>query len=286
MLGNELVTVRNGEVFTNSLIIANGTGNEHHSVTKNLRNYEADFLEFGEIGTNQKIEFMDLKSINSKRGRPTKIYQLNEQQATLLVTYLGNTKIVRDFKKELVKQFYQMRMLLQQGGALAPAGQYAALEARISKLEALQAPPPTPEEKHPSLVVSFFRAIQDAISDGGGWYIAQRKVPREYIEQPGKELLGTYDGMYLYLRSLSAYGIYKQVTRRPIEKNSLYALLVDSEYMEPTDRSSRKRVKSWSTQMVSMYGVRQFCMVLDRDKIRGLLVIPRMRSVRSFMAGY
>jgi hypothetical protein len=34
---------------------------------------------------------------------------LNEQQATLLITYLKNTSFVRRFKKELVRQFYAMR---------------------------------------------------------------------------------------------------------------------------------------------------------------------------------
>lgn len=36
-------------------------------------------------------------------------YILNEQQATLLITYLRNTKPVRAFKKELVKAFFEMR---------------------------------------------------------------------------------------------------------------------------------------------------------------------------------
>ena len=38
-----------------------------------------------------------------------KIYRLNEQQATLLITYLKNTEPVRAFKKALVKAFFEMR---------------------------------------------------------------------------------------------------------------------------------------------------------------------------------
>ncbi|WP_338064621.1 Rha family transcriptional regulator [Enterococcus villorum] len=45
----------------------------------------------------------------SKGGRPKKVYHLNEQQATLLITFLDNTKPVKEFKKELVHQFYTMR---------------------------------------------------------------------------------------------------------------------------------------------------------------------------------
>ena len=38
-----------------------------------------------------------------------KIYHLNEQQATLLITFLDNTPQVELFKVALVKQFYEMR---------------------------------------------------------------------------------------------------------------------------------------------------------------------------------
>ena len=38
-----------------------------------------------------------------------KIYRLNEQQATLLITYLKNTEPVRKFKMNLVKAFFEMR---------------------------------------------------------------------------------------------------------------------------------------------------------------------------------
>ena len=105
---NELVILKNNDVFTDSLIIAKGTDNEHNSITRLIRNFEDDFKDFG------KILFLDLKSRNKieTRGRKQKIYILNEQQATLLMTYLKNTEVVRKFKKELVKQFYQMRQLL------------------------------------------------------------------------------------------------------------------------------------------------------------------------------
>jgi len=103
---NDLVTVKRNDVFTDSLVIAQGTGVEHESVVAHLKKYSKDFEEFG------GVEFTDFKS--GKRGRPTRVYQLNEEQATLLVTYLGNTKAVRDFKRELVKQFYKMRNILLQ----------------------------------------------------------------------------------------------------------------------------------------------------------------------------
>ena len=101
---NELILLKNNDVFTTSLVIAEGTGNQHKSVVALVKKHMEYFRKFG------SIEFSDLKSL--KRGRPTKVYYLNEQQATLLMTFLDNSEIVIEFKVELVKQFYQMRQIL------------------------------------------------------------------------------------------------------------------------------------------------------------------------------
>lgn len=99
----ELVEVRENDVFTNSKVIAEGTGNKHHSITAIVQKYETDFMEFGKV----RFEMEPLPS-----GQKEKIYLLNEEQATLLMTYLRNNEIVRKFKKELVRQFYAMRKFL------------------------------------------------------------------------------------------------------------------------------------------------------------------------------
>lgn len=98
---NSLVSLKGNDVFTDSLVIANGTKNEHESVAALIKKYTTDFEDFG------RVDFTDLKS--GKRGRPTRVYQLNEGQATLLITYLDNNIIVRDFKKKLVQQFLTLR---------------------------------------------------------------------------------------------------------------------------------------------------------------------------------
>lgn len=100
----QLVTLCGNNAFTDSMVIANGTGNQHESVVTLIKKYQTDFEDFG------NIEFSDLKS--GKRGRPTKLAKLNEEQATLLMTYLDNTEVVRKFKKELVRQFYAMRRFI------------------------------------------------------------------------------------------------------------------------------------------------------------------------------
>ena len=103
---NELVYLKKDDVFTDSLVIANGTDNQHKSVVAIIKKYRKDFETMG------RLEFVDLKSLNSRRGRPTRVYQLNEEQATLLVTYLDNTEVVRKFKKNLVHQFFEMRKFI------------------------------------------------------------------------------------------------------------------------------------------------------------------------------
>ncbi len=93
-----------GEPYTTSEIIAAGAGVQRRTVDHLLLAHKTDFEEFG------ILRFEIAKT--GGRGRPEVIYHLNEQQATLLMTYLKNTEVVRAFKKELVRQFYAMRSLL------------------------------------------------------------------------------------------------------------------------------------------------------------------------------
>ena len=103
---NELIVIRSNEAFTNSMVVANGTGNTHHAVQQMIKKYEPTLERWG------KIEFTHLKCRNSKRGRPSKVYFLNEQQAIFLVTLLDNNEIVVQFKAELVDEFCKMRKVL------------------------------------------------------------------------------------------------------------------------------------------------------------------------------
>lgn len=103
---NELVYLKKNDAFTDSMVIAKATHNQHKSVVAVIKKYHKDLEDYG------KLEFSDLKSTNPKGGRPTRIYQLTEDQAMLLMTYLDNNEIVREFKKMLVKQFVAMRKLI------------------------------------------------------------------------------------------------------------------------------------------------------------------------------
>lgn len=44
---NELVTLKGNDVFTDSLVISEGTGNKHHAIQQLISKYEVDFAEFG-----------------------------------------------------------------------------------------------------------------------------------------------------------------------------------------------------------------------------------------------
>lgn len=120
---NDLVKLKGNDVFTDSLVIAQGTGNEHESVVSLIKKYESHFRRFG------GFEFTDLKS--GKRGRPTRVYSLNEPQATLLITFLDNTEVVVNFKVELVRQFYEMRRIVLE--RQSPHWQTTRLESKTNR---------------------------------------------------------------------------------------------------------------------------------------------------------
>lgn len=104
----DLVEVRQDEIFTNSKVIAEGTGNQHHAVQQIISKYENDIKEFGALS----FEMQVLKHENYKGSTREKVYFLNEEQATFVITLLRNSKVVVKFKKELVRQFYAMRRFL------------------------------------------------------------------------------------------------------------------------------------------------------------------------------
>lgn len=107
----DLVTVKRNEIFTDSKVIAQGTNNRHDSIQRLIRKYEKNIAKFGEL------MFTDLKSENSKGGRPEVIYLLNEEQATFLMTLMrndGEDGVVVAFKMRLVEEFYKMRRHLEE----------------------------------------------------------------------------------------------------------------------------------------------------------------------------
>ncbi|HEG0282874.1 TPA: Rha family transcriptional regulator [Campylobacter coli] len=105
---NDLIVKYNGALVTTQNKISKLTNNNEISIQKLIRTYKADLEEFG------ILEFENQLIINSKNVKNyKKIYYLNEQQATLLLTYMKNTESVRNAKKVLVFAFYQMKEKLR-----------------------------------------------------------------------------------------------------------------------------------------------------------------------------
>lgn len=105
---NHLVLVKGNEVFTDSLVIARGTGNRHKNVKELIVKYSADLADFG------KVSVLNVTLETNGGKQEGTLYQLNEEQAVFLMTLLRNTKQVVAFKKELVRQFYEMRRFILQ----------------------------------------------------------------------------------------------------------------------------------------------------------------------------
>lgn len=88
------------EPYTTSEIIAECADVQHHTITRTIRKNISRFERYGKVGF--KIQAM-------ASGQQSKNYILNEQQATLLITFLKNTEQVATFKENLVKAFFEMR---------------------------------------------------------------------------------------------------------------------------------------------------------------------------------
>lgn len=101
---NELVVLQDNIAVTSSLAIAEGTENDHASVIKLVRTYQTDLEEFG------LVRFQIRARLEGQHGGgDTEYALLNEQQASLLITYMRNNDIVRAFKKSLIKAFFEMK---------------------------------------------------------------------------------------------------------------------------------------------------------------------------------
>ena len=93
------------EPYTTSEIIAECAGVKHHAVQEHIRKNVKRLERFGKVS----FQMRPLPS-----GQHAKDYILNEQQATLLITFLKNTEQVANFKENLVKAFFEMRDELAQ----------------------------------------------------------------------------------------------------------------------------------------------------------------------------
>lgn len=98
-----LVTMSGDCAVTTTVAIADGTDTQHKNVMELVRTYQADLEDFGGVA----FETRPFQTAGGTQHRELAV--LNEQQCTLLLTYMRNSDVVRGFKKRLVKAFYELK---------------------------------------------------------------------------------------------------------------------------------------------------------------------------------
>ncbi|VKL94338.1 phage protein [Streptococcus pneumoniae] len=163
------------EQYTTSEIIAECAEVQHHTITRLIRENKADFEELGILGF--KIHKLDT------RGQPKKSYILNEQQATLLITYLKNTETVWQFKLNLVKAFFEMRE------ELSEIRLQRALEKPKRKTlhDSIETWPNAPKHAHSTMNNLLLKAVTDMnakqLREERGGYNGIDSLTSEELEQ-------------------------------------------------------------------------------------------------------
>lgn len=140
--------------FTTSEVIAEFAGIQHHTVTRLIQQYENDLKEFGSLRFQIEVRKREVGATTAKA------YHLNEEQATLLMTYLKNTEKVRVFKKELVRQFYAMRRELVQ----RQVGRAKLLPSRRDMTDAIR--DYIPESPHKAMWYKHYTDLAYRVSFG------------------------------------------------------------------------------------------------------------------------
>lgn len=138
---NEIVFLDPNDIeeipFTTSKVIAEYGQVKHHALQVMISKYESDLKEFGRLS-------FEMRPLETKGGlQNEKIYKLNEEQATLLITFMKNTKPVVQFKKNLVKQFYLMQKELTKRKVTRQIGK----QAREALTNSIQELPDSPHKQ-------------------------------------------------------------------------------------------------------------------------------------------
>ncbi len=173
-----LVTMIGGSAVTTTVAISEGTDNQHKNVLGLVRAYLADLEEFGGVA----FETRPFETHGGVQQRDVAI--LNEQQATLILTYMRNNEIVRGFKKRLVKEFWSMDQQ-RKSPSLNPAN--------LSRLQLIQIAMQAEqerlalEEKVEKIQPMADALIRIAHTEGGRCLTDASKVlqikPREFISK-------------------------------------------------------------------------------------------------------
>lgn len=90
---SNLVLLKGNDIFTNSLAIAEGTENKHRSVQRIIDKHLESLEKFG------RVRF-EITPLETKGGiQDVKVYLLNEEQATFLITLFRNNGMFLSVEK-------------------------------------------------------------------------------------------------------------------------------------------------------------------------------------------
>ena len=104
----ELIEIFENEPRISHRLLANKTNNKVLSVQKLITENTQELEEFGHLRFKIKTVKNSVGAINQQ-----KTFYLNEQQATLVLTFMRNSEIVKNIKIKLVKEFFRMREILK-----------------------------------------------------------------------------------------------------------------------------------------------------------------------------
>jgi phage regulator Rha-like protein len=102
----DLVEIFDNEARISHRVIAKYTEVQQKNIVELITKYQDKMELFGAIPFKTEV----LKA--GKGTTKSKTFFLNEQQATLLLTFMRNNEIVINFKIKLVKEFFKMREIL------------------------------------------------------------------------------------------------------------------------------------------------------------------------------
>lgn len=145
---------QDGTLVVTSETIAEGTQNQHKNVLQLIRTYRSDLEEFGRVESQTR----PFETVGGTQWR--EVFLLNEPQATLILTYMRNMDRIRQFKKALVRAFFDMARQL--AAPPVPQSLPEALRAYAAEVEQRQALEARVAEDAPK--VEAYQALMD--SDG------------------------------------------------------------------------------------------------------------------------
>lgn len=119
----------NGLVVT-SETIAQGADVEHRAVLQLIAKHQTRVERFGQVAFEMRAGYNNAQ---------VRVALLNEQQSTLIMSFMRNTEQVMDFKEALVDGFFKMAEQLNNSPALTEEQIVAqALQITVAKVQALE----------------------------------------------------------------------------------------------------------------------------------------------------